>query len=112
MSRMKAKKTSQTTDNIFGSQVFAEATAITDQPPAKESTSASTPANGLEGPATCEVVLDIASAQRIAGWAWCSDRPQERLAIKIFFDETEVAAVNADRYRKDLKAAKKGDGRH
>src|ERR1700733_7354821 len=103
---MKAKKTSQTTDNIFGSQVFAEAAPIAGQPSANESASARTPTNGVEGSTACEVVLDIASAQRIAGWAWCSERPQERLALKVFFDDTEVATVSADRYRKDLKAAR------
>ena len=59
-----------------------------------------------------EVVLDVVTAYRIAGWAWNPGQPDEKLAFNIFFGDTEVATVRADRYREDLKVANKGDGHH
>ena len=59
-----------------------------------------------------EVVLDVVTAYRIAGWAWNPGRPDEKLAFNIFFGDTEVATVRADRYREDLRVANKGDGHH
>jgi GT2 family glycosyltransferase len=59
-----------------------------------------------------EVVLDVADIHRIAGWAWNPGQPEERVRVNIFFDEKEVASILADRFRKDLKSANKGDGHH
>ncbi len=56
--------------------------------------------------------LDFVSPDLVRGWVWNPDRPDERVAVNIFFDRVVVATVVADKYRRDLELANKGDGRH
>ena len=114
MNRLKAKKTSKAKDDVVGSAVASEGSIFQEQA-AADATASVAPSideQAVVVVAPHEVVLDIAEVHRIAGWAWSPGQPQERLSLNIFFDETEVATVIADRYREDLKFAKKGDGRH
>src|SRR5690349_7190448 len=56
--------------------------------------------------------VDWCTANLIAGWAWDSDRPEDRLLIDIFLADAFVCRVSADMYRRDLQDAGIGDGRH
>jgi len=48
----------------------------------------------------------------VTGWAWLPADPLRRLCVEILFDRTLLVETRADRYRADLEAAGKGDGRH
>jgi hypothetical protein len=62
--------------------------------------------NGVAG------YVDICTSSCIAGWAWDSKRPDQRIVVEIFLDGQQVAQVTADQYREDLKRNQIGDGRH
>ena len=67
---------------------------------------ASAPASVLRG------YIDEAKANRIAGWVWDAQRPQQRIAIDVVAGETRIARVTANEFRADLAQAGIGDGRH
>jgi hypothetical protein len=57
--------------------------------------------------------LDLCSRERVAGWAACKQRPDERVDVAIFVDDRLVAEVHCDKPRKDLAALGfYGDGAH
>ena len=56
--------------------------------------------------------LDTVNCDVIAGWAWDTNDADKKVSVKIFDGETVIASVQADAFRPDLKAAKKGDGNH
>lgn len=67
-------------------------------------TTAATPSpEGVLEPETCEY---------ISGWAWDAAQPTTPVMVALFDGAQLVASVRADRYRADLVAAGKGDGRH
>src|ERR1700683_3955468 len=110
MNRVKTKKVSQIKDHIFTSAESVDRTQTSSADALSVEPSVSGQTDGAA--ASLEVVLDIANANRIAGWGWNPAQPQQRLTLNIFFDDVQVATVTADSYRKDLKSAKKGDGHY
>jgi len=48
----------------------------------------------------------------VGGWAWDRDRPDVPLQVQVSVDGKVVETVTADRWRKDLADAGKGNGRH
>jgi len=61
--------------------------------------------------ATAEGHLDVADADELAGWAWDPARPDVRLKIDLYDDDTKLQTVTADLFRDDLRG-KKGDGKY
>jgi O-antigen biosynthesis protein len=116
MNRQKTRKTSKEKQAVLGSEMAAGEATIFQEPNGITMTASIAPASNGEASAVVvaphEVFLDIANVQRITGWAWSPGQPLERLSLKIFFDDVEVATITADRFREDLKVAKKGDGYH
>jgi SAM-dependent methyltransferase len=51
-------------------------------------------------------------ADRIAGWAWDSTRPDDPVCVEVHEDQKHVATVVADRFRQDLLDAGIGNGKH
>jgi SAM-dependent methyltransferase len=49
-----------------------------------------------------EGYLDCYTPELIAGWAWDSDHPEERVFVEILIDGKFVARVAAEEYREDL----------
>jgi hypothetical protein len=56
--------------------------------------------------------LDLASGTEICGWAWNPAEPDASVDVEILDDQTLLATVKADIYRKDLEKAGFGDGKH
>jgi phosphoglycerol transferase len=56
--------------------------------------------------------LDLVNGNTIAGWAWDSSRPNNRVAVDIYDGDTLLKTVPAEGIRQDLVEAKIGDGRH
>src|SRR5579862_4886503 len=48
----------------------------------------------------------------ISGWAWDSERPELRVALEIYRDNTLLCRLTAENFRQDLKDAGIGDGGH
>jgi len=48
----------------------------------------------------------------ISGWCWCPDRPSDHRQVVILIDGREVARIQADVVRDDLREAGIGDGDH
>lgn len=66
-----------------------------------------------DGRKYCKIgCVDHLSAERITGWAWDPDRPDEPVAVDILDGDTVALTIMADRARDDLKAAGIGGGRH
>src|SRR5579863_4717066 len=68
-------------------------------------------------PATAEAhrlraYIDEAGCNRITGWVWDPQQPQERIALELLDGDTRLAAVRANQFRADLRQAGIGDGRH
>ena len=59
-----------------------------------------------------EGVLGAVTAERIAGWAWDMDKPDESISVDIYDGTTLLATIPADRFRQGLLDKKKGNGRH
>ena len=51
-------------------------------------------------------------ARFVEGWAWDWERPNEPVWVRVYFQGRLVGEGLADRYREDLVAAGKGNGRH
>ncbi|MCF7971122.1 MAG: glycosyltransferase [Methylococcaceae bacterium] len=49
---------------------------------------------------------------KLSGWVFDSKQPDDALAIKVYYGDVQVARGVADIYRKDLKEADFGNGRH
>jgi hypothetical protein len=56
--------------------------------------------------------IERAGADRLEGWCWCPDRPDERVTVEILLDDEKVAELVANLFRRDLARAGLGDGRH
>ena len=56
--------------------------------------------------------IDEAKPNRIAGWVWDPQRPQERISLDLLAGEARLARVVANEFRADLAQAGIGDGRH
>jgi hypothetical protein len=56
--------------------------------------------------------LDSADCSRIQGWAWDPSHPNTSIQVDIYDGEKLIKTVDADRFRKDLKRIKMGDGNH
>jgi hypothetical protein len=56
--------------------------------------------------------LDRADLERIAGWAWDANHPDQRIRVEILEGGHLIAAVTADAFRPGLLEAGKGDGCH
>jgi membrane protein involved in D-alanine export len=63
-------------------------------------------------PASYEGTLDSIDADAIQGWVWDQDQPDVPLRVDIYDGEKVVVTVVADKFRDDLYAANKGNGRH
>jgi autotransporter passenger strand-loop-strand repeat protein len=70
-----------------------------------------TPAPAADRPAL-RACLEIATRDRIAGWAWDKARPDEPVALQILDNGAIIGRVLANAHRADLAAAGIGDGRH
>lgn len=57
-------------------------------------------------------LLEGFNGREITGWAWCPDYPMMRLRIDIFYQGKLLERIVAEQYRKTLKQAGYGDGRH
>lgn len=56
--------------------------------------------------------VDALDSQRIHGWAWHPETPDEPIDVEFVVGDAIVLQVTADRFRDDLLAAEVGDGRH
>ncbi len=55
---------------------------------------------------------DVATCERISGWVWDAARPERVLDVSLYDGDTLLGAVRANRFRRDLREAGKGDGYH
>jgi lysophospholipase L1-like esterase len=85
-------------------RLFGDATDQ-DTTPVKES---ATPA----APSTYEGVHDRTDCQSVKGWAWDTRYPNAPIKIELYDGESLIATIPADRFRKDLLDAHKGNGAH
>jgi hypothetical protein len=56
--------------------------------------------------------LELVDGNTIAGWAWDSSRPNNRVAVDIYDGDTLLKTLPAGHFRQDLVEAKIGDGGH
>ena len=56
--------------------------------------------------------LDKAGVVTLGGWAWDASRPSTAIKVDIYDGEKLLATVTAETFREDLRAARKGDGKH
>jgi glycosyltransferase involved in cell wall biosynthesis len=56
--------------------------------------------------------VEYISLEAISGWAWNPDDPDYSVALRIYDNGIAIGEVVADGYRRDLEAAKIGNGRH
>lgn len=59
-----------------------------------------------------EGFLDECDFSRVSGWCYRRDRPDSPMSLVIRAGPREIARVQADRFRRDLLIAGKGNGRH
>ncbi|MCK6447961.1 MAG: radical SAM protein [Planctomycetes bacterium] len=59
-----------------------------------------------------EGFVDDCDCTRIAGWCWRADRPDEPVELVILDGERELGRTFADKFRRDLLLAGKGNGKH
>ena len=59
-----------------------------------------------------EGTLDEAGCERISGWGWNRNQPDEAIHIDLYDGDRLIASVPADLMRQDLFAAGRGDGNH
>jgi hypothetical protein len=60
---------------------------------------------------TIQGFIERIEPQRVSGWAWDSQAPENVLEIEILLDDEILATTRADRFREDLKNGV-GDGCH
>lgn len=63
-------------------------------------------------PTTFEGFHDDSDCQAIRGWAWDTRQPNEPVQIEFYEGNVLVGKVLANRFRKDLRDAGKGNGEH
>jgi hypothetical protein len=68
------------------------------------------PAEILEGP--LRGFVDRAGPLTVTGWAQCETQPEEPVCLDIIVDGKRVLRALANRYRKDLRDAGLGSGKH
>ena len=68
-------------------------------------------ANGEYG-SRYEGFVDKANSYTVEGWAWDANQPNSPIEIEIFEDDSLWATLPADRFRRDLIEAGKGNGYH
>lgn len=56
--------------------------------------------------------VEVLGDTRVAGWAWCRERPEKPVEVEIRLGDGVLQRVRADRFRQDLVRAGVGDGRH
>jgi D-alanine transfer protein len=78
-------------------------------PKQREAAAPTTPASAERVYESSAVVVD---GTMVGGWAWDRDRPDAPLQVQVSVDGKVVETVTADRLRKDLADAGKGNGRH
>jgi uncharacterized radical SAM superfamily Fe-S cluster-containing enzyme len=59
-----------------------------------------------------EGFVDDCDCTRVSGWCWRADRPDEPVELVIRDRDRELGRTRADKFRRDLLFARKGDGRH
>lgn len=66
------------------------------------------------GPAAhpVQAYIDEANCNRITGWIWDPQQPEDRIALELVDGDTQLTRVLANEYRSDLRQAGIGDGRH
>jgi hypothetical protein len=58
-------------------------------------------------------VLDGADAQTVTGWVVDEGQPAKRVEVQLFIDDSFIADAAADKYRPDVREAKRAeDDRH
>lgn len=67
------------------------------------------PASRQAGP---RGAIDNIGAERIYGWAWNPERPEERVTVEVRLAGRTVLSTRADMERADLPQSGIGDGRH
>jgi hypothetical protein len=73
---------------------------------AAEDAATSSPAAPISG------FLEGMRGNRVFGWAWCREHPEETLEVELRLDGTVIGHGRADIARNDLKNGGLGDGRH
>ncbi len=61
---------------------------------------------------TYEGWQDETNGARVAGWAWDQRSPNAPVSVEVYDGDTLIATIVADKFRKDLRDAGKGNGRH
>ena len=56
--------------------------------------------------------IDHLSPQAVAGWIWAPGIPDLRIPLRVYRNGSPVASLTARKFRPDLVAAGKGDGRY
>jgi molybdenum cofactor biosynthesis enzyme MoaA len=56
--------------------------------------------------------IDCATASTVSGWAWDPRKPNDPVVVEIARNGRPIAAITADRFRRDLLDAHFGNGRH
>lgn len=56
--------------------------------------------------------IDAVDGTRVYGWAWHPEGPRERLSVRIFDGDEQLAVIVADKPRIDLRRNGVGDGAH
>ena len=56
--------------------------------------------------------IDAIDGTRVYGWAWHPEAPRDRVSVRIFDGDEQVAVVVADKPRIDLRRNGVGDGAH
>ncbi len=92
---------------IIQKRLFSNATAPT-EPGAPPNQLASPNAE----PLPYEGFHDETDCRSIKGWVWDTLHPNEPVKVELYDGDTLIATVLANRFRKDLLEAKKGNGLH
>lgn len=74
--------------------------------PAAHTQASLTPYGSFEG------FQDAANRAFVSGWAWNRATPDIAVTVEVYDNETLLASLPADSYRKDLRDAGIGDGKH
>lgn len=59
-----------------------------------------------------EGAQDITNSAYVVGWAWNRSKPDTPIGVEVWDGGSLLATIVADAYRKDLRDAGKGNGRH
>jgi O-antigen biosynthesis protein len=97
-------------DQASGDIALIEVVLTEEIDPQVAEPAASELATEMRGPAMGNV--DALDSQRIHGWAWHPETPDEAIDVEFLVGDVVVLKVTADRFRDDLLAAEVGNGRH